>query len=142
MVEYPFSLVEANSSRCVNSLTLSFKSVGHGCPLSFLLRGMRRREQPRRYSRVEEIFALWSNTYKETGKGLSYGACSAELTKLKQEIGWLREPDKFSLQNSLRNLRMLTIAFLKNKTMRPNLKVKRILYSLTKPTTPMEILQL
>ena len=37
---------------------------------------------------------------------------------------------------------MLTIAFSKNKTMRLNLRVKRILYSLTKPTTRMEILQL
>ncbi len=45
----------------------------------------------------------WNDSYTMTGKGLSYGACSSELTKLKQEIDWLKEVDKFSLQNSLRN---------------------------------------
>lgn len=48
------------------------------------------------------FLALWNDQYKEIGKGLSYGACSAELTKLKQEIDWLKEPDKFALQNALR----------------------------------------
>ena len=37
---------------------------------------------------------------------------------------------------------MLTIAFSKNKTMRLSLRVRRILYSLTKPTTRMETLKL
>lgn len=45
-------------------------------------------------------------TYKEVGKGLSYGETSSELTKLKQaeETTWLAEVDKFALQNSLKNL--------------------------------------
>ena len=71
------------------------------------------------------FLALWSDTYKETGKGLSYGACSAELTKLKQEIGWLREPDKFSLQNSLRNLSDAYNRFFKKQNDAPKCKSKK-----------------
>lgn len=69
--------------------------------------------------------ALWSDTYKETGKGLSYGACSAELTKLKQEIYWLKEPDKFSLQNALRNLSDAYHRFFKKQTDAPKFKSKK-----------------
>lgn len=45
-------------------------------------------------------------TYKVAGKGLSYNQCSALLTKVKQqeETVWLREVDKFALQNSLKDL--------------------------------------
>src|SRR5690625_550768 len=32
----------------------------------------------------------WNDTYKETGKGLTYSSCSAELTKLKKELVWLQ----------------------------------------------------
>ena len=71
------------------------------------------------------FLALWSDTYKETGKGLSYGACSTELTKLKQEIGWLREPDKFSLQNSLRNLSDAYNRFFKKQNNAPKFKSKK-----------------
>lgn len=44
--------------------------------------------------------------YKESGKGLTYGQTSSELTLLKQaeETSWLSEVDKFALQNSLKNL--------------------------------------
>lgn len=35
---------------------------------------------------------------------MNYYACSADLTVIKKEIEWLREPDKFALQNSLRDL--------------------------------------
>lgn len=37
-------------------------------------------------------------------KTLNYSGCSQELTQLKKEIDWLKEVDKFALQNSLRNL--------------------------------------
>ena len=48
----------------------------------------------------------WNKIYKETGKGLSYNACSAKLTLLKKEEGtlWLKEVDSTALQSSLRNL--------------------------------------
>ncbi|MGE7546640.1 helix-turn-helix domain-containing protein, partial [Sporosarcina newyorkensis] len=39
------------------------------------------------------FLAKWDSTYKETGKGLSYTTCSAELTQLKKQesTSWLNE---------------------------------------------------
>lgn len=71
------------------------------------------------------FLALWNDTFKETGKGLTYGACSAELTKLKQEIDWLKEPDKFSLQNALRNLSDAYHRFFKKQNAAPTFKSKK-----------------
>jgi len=42
--------------------------------------------------------------YKENKQSMSYNACSADLTMLKQQLPWLREVDKFALQNALRDL--------------------------------------
>ena len=42
--------------------------------------------------------------YKAEQQSMSYTACSADLTKLKIELEWLREVDKFALQNCLRDL--------------------------------------
>lgn len=42
--------------------------------------------------------------YENEGKSLSFSKCSKELTELKKELEWLKEPDKFSLQNSLKDL--------------------------------------
>ena len=42
--------------------------------------------------------------YKENNQSLSYNQCSAILTGLKSEFEWLKEVDKFALQNSLRDL--------------------------------------
>lgn len=44
--------------------------------------------------------------YKENGESLGFYVCNADLTKLKQENVWLKEPDKFALQCSIRNLDM------------------------------------
>ena len=46
------------------------------------------------------------SAYKDEGLSLSYNATSAELTQAKkeEETGWLREVDKFALQNSLKDL--------------------------------------
>ncbi|MBN2259738.1 MAG: helix-turn-helix domain-containing protein, partial [Clostridiales bacterium] len=41
---------------------------------------------------------LWNATYKETGKGISYCACSKQLPDLKNEYLWLKEPDSIALQ--------------------------------------------
>ena len=35
-------------------------------------------------------------------KTIGYNECSKELTQLKNEKKWLKEPDKSSLQNALR----------------------------------------
>src|ERR1700704_1979896 len=71
------------------------------------------------------FLALWNDTFKETGKGLTYGACSAELTKLKQEIDCLKEPDKCSLQNALRNLSDAYNRFFKKQNYAPKFKSKK-----------------
>ena len=42
--------------------------------------------------------------YEESKKTLGFSECSRELTKLKKELDWLKEPDKCSLQNALKHL--------------------------------------
>jgi putative transposase len=42
--------------------------------------------------------------YKSEQKSINYNACSADLTILKQKKIWLKEIDKFALQNSLKDL--------------------------------------
>ena len=42
--------------------------------------------------------------YKETKQTLNYYDCANDLKNLKVNFEWLREPDKSSLQNSLKNL--------------------------------------
>jgi putative transposase len=71
------------------------------------------------------FLALWKDAYKETGRGLTYGACSAELTRLKQELEWLQEPDKFSLQHALRNLSDAYSRFFNKQNDAPQFKSKK-----------------
>ena len=42
--------------------------------------------------------------YQTEQKTLTYNQCSAELTKLKSELIWLKEPDKCSLQNAMKDM--------------------------------------
>ena len=71
------------------------------------------------------FLALWNETYEETGKGLTYDTCSAMLTKIKQELVWLKEPDKFSLQNALRNLSDAYGRFFSKQNDAPQFKSKK-----------------
>ncbi len=50
------------------------------------------------------FLALRQKLYNVEQKTLNYHACSQQLTLLKKEITWLKEVDKFALQNSLKNL--------------------------------------
>ncbi|WP_375466521.1 IS200/IS605 family element RNA-guided endonuclease TnpB [uncultured Nostoc sp.] len=50
------------------------------------------------------FLALRKELYSTEQKTLNYNACSQQLTVLKKEIEWLKEVDKFALQNSLKNL--------------------------------------
>jgi putative transposase len=50
------------------------------------------------------FLALKQELYQTEQKTLNYNACSQQLTILKKEIEWLKEVDKFALQNSLKNL--------------------------------------
>lgn len=42
--------------------------------------------------------------YKEDKSSMSYNDCSADMTNLKRDMVWLKEPDKFALQSSLKDL--------------------------------------
>lgn len=63
--------------------------------------------------------------YEEGKESLSYGKCSSLLTELKIEKEWLKEVDKFSLQNSLKDLDRAYQKFFKEKTGFPKFKSKR-----------------
>ena len=67
----------------------------------------------------------WNDAYKETGKGLSYHSCSAELTHLKKELIWLKEVDSTALQSSLKNLADSYSRFFKKQNKAPRFKSKK-----------------
>lgn len=69
----------------------------------------------------------WNETYKETGKGLSFGKCSAQLPSLKkqEETIWLKEVDSIALQSSLKNLSDSFERFFKKQTKYPRFKSKK-----------------
>lgn len=63
--------------------------------------------------------------YKEQSESLSFAECSKELTMLKKENEWLKEPDKCSLQNALKDLDMAYKKFFKENTGFPKFKSKK-----------------
>ncbi|WP_322555687.1 IS200/IS605 family element RNA-guided endonuclease TnpB [Sporosarcina beigongshangi] len=67
----------------------------------------------------------WNHTYKETGKGLAFGTCSAGLPLLKNELAWLKEVDSIALQSSVRNLADSFDRFFKKQNNPPRFKSKR-----------------
>ncbi|MFC6113893.1 IS200/IS605 family element RNA-guided endonuclease TnpB [Sporosarcina thermotolerans] len=71
------------------------------------------------------FLARWNDTYKETGKGLTYNSCSAALTRLKKELTWLKEVDSIALQSSLRNLADSYGRFFKRQNKAPRFKSKK-----------------
>ena len=50
------------------------------------------------------FLSLKQELYNKEKKSMSYNQCSKELTVLKQEKEWLEDVDKYSLQNSLKDL--------------------------------------
>ena len=71
------------------------------------------------------FLAKWNETYKETGKGLSYGVCSSELPNLKKEAPWLKEVDSIAIQSSVKNLADAYSRFFKKQNNAPRFKSKR-----------------
>lgn len=65
------------------------------------------------------------NLYKEAKQSMSFYVCSADLTLLKKEMTWLREVDKWALQNSLKNLDTAYQNFFKKCDRYPKFKSKR-----------------
>lgn len=66
----------------------------------------------------------WSNTFKETGKGLTYNSCSKQLTRLKKELVWLKDVDSIALQSSLKDLADSYTRFFKKQNQAPRFKSK------------------
>lgn len=64
-------------------------------------------------------------TYKNNKETFTYKQCSSDLTNLKKELEWLKEPDKFSLQNSLKDLENAYKKFFKENKGFPKLKSKK-----------------
>jgi putative transposase len=71
------------------------------------------------------FLAKWNDTYKETGKGLTYNACSSQLTQLKKELVWLKEVDSIAIQSSLKNLADAYSRFFKKQNDKPRFKSKK-----------------
>lgn len=71
------------------------------------------------------FLGMWNDTYKDTGKGLTYNSCSSLLTQLKKELVWLREVDSISLQSSLKNLAGTYDRFFKKQNNVPRFKSKK-----------------
>lgn len=63
--------------------------------------------------------------YKTQKESLTYNQCSKLLTDLKKEIEWLKEPDKCSLQNSLKDLDVAYKKFFKEHSGFPKFKSKK-----------------
>jgi len=68
---------------------------------------------------------LWNTAYKETGKGLSYSACSKQLPDLKHKCLWLKEPDSIALQTSVEFLSDAFSRSFKKQNSFPNFKSKK-----------------
>ncbi|EOO70959.1 IS200/IS605 family element RNA-guided endonuclease TnpB [Bacillus mycoides] len=73
------------------------------------------------------FLALWNDTYKEAGKGLTYPTCSTKLTQLKkqQDTIWLKEVDSIALQSTLKNLADAFSHFFKKQNDMPRFKSKK-----------------
>lgn len=67
----------------------------------------------------------WNDVYKETDKGLTYNACSAQLPQLKMELEWLKEVDSIAIQSAIKNLADAYNRFFKKQNDKPRFKSKK-----------------
>lgn len=63
--------------------------------------------------------------YQTSNTTLTYNQCCGDLTQLKKELVWLKEVDKFSLQNSLKDLNNAYQKFFKEHSGFPKFKSKK-----------------
>lgn len=63
--------------------------------------------------------------YQNEQKSMSYNQCCADLTSLKRDLEWLKEVDKFALQNSLKDLDNAYKKFFKEHSGYPKFKSKK-----------------
>ena len=66
--------------------------------------------------------------YENDKTTFTYNMCSKDLTQLKKELVWLKEPDKDSLQKCLKDLDMAYKKFFKEHTGYPKFKSKKNRY--------------
>ena len=66
--------------------------------------------------------------YENDKTTFTYNMCSKDLTNLKKELEWLKEPDKDSLQKALKDLDMSYQKFFKEHTGYPKFKSKKNRY--------------
>lgn len=64
--------------------------------------------------------------YENEKRTFTYNMCCKDLTSLKKEIEWLKEPDKDSLQKSLKDLDTAYKKFFTEHTGYPKFKSKKI----------------
>ncbi|HBH3480893.1 TPA: transposase, partial [Clostridioides difficile] len=64
---------------------------------------------------VEKAYKFRMYPNKNDKETFTYKQCSSDLTNLKKELKWLKEPDKFSLQNALKDLDNAYKKFFKEK---------------------------
>lgn len=67
-------------------------------------------------------------TYENDKSTFTYNMCSKDLTSLKKKLEWLKEPDKDSLQKSLKDLDMAYQKFFKEHSGFPKFKSKKDRY--------------
>ena len=63
--------------------------------------------------------------YKKDKSTMSYNVCSKDLTQLKKKLEWLKEVDKWALQNSLKDLDNAYNKFFKEHSGFPKFKSKK-----------------
>lgn len=63
--------------------------------------------------------------YESSKETFAYKQCSSDLTNLKKELEWLKEVDKFSLQNSLKDLESAYKKFFEENAGFPKFKSKK-----------------
>ena len=63
--------------------------------------------------------------YKENKENIGLCQCSRELTQLKKELEWLKEPDKWALGNALRDLDDAYSRFFKQQAKYPSLSLRK-----------------
>lgn len=77
----------------------------------------------------------------KNGNYTSYSANSKLLTELKKLLPWLREADKFALQNSLKTLDDAFKRFFKNKMAILSSSLRETQETVTRPISPTIILK-
>jgi putative transposase len=71
------------------------------------------------------FLAMWNDTYKETGRGLTYNSCSSQLPQLKKDFTWLQEVDSIAIQSSVKNLSDAYTRFFNKQNKEPRFKSKK-----------------